>query len=111
MNRSRWLITIALGLAPVLAGMAIERPGNLKLGQSCVLGVAFDRLDERARTVSEAERRIAKATSDLENPLRPNRGRKNSEKRTARRRIDVASQAVLLPMLMRGAANALERVA
>ena len=27
MNRTRWLITIALGLAPMLASMAVQRPG------------------------------------------------------------------------------------
>jgi hypothetical protein len=91
--------------------MAVPRTCDLKLGKACVFGVAFDRLDERARTVSEAERRIAKATSDFENPLSPNRGRKNSEKRAARGRVHAASRAVFLPMLMRGAANPLERVA
>src|SRR6266536_6409811 len=77
--------------APVETGSC-----DLKLGKPCVLGVAFDRLDPRARTVGEAERRIAEATSDFENPLRGNRSRKNSEKRTARGRIDAASSAVLL---------------
>src|SRR6266567_2880758 len=38
MNRTRWLMTIVLGLAPMLAGMAMQRPvGSLKLGLGAAL--------------------------------------------------------------------------
>ena len=61
--------------------------------------------------MSQAERRIAEARSDLENPLSRDSRRKHGEKRAARRGVHAAARSVGFAMLVRRYANVLERVA
>jgi hypothetical protein len=76
-----------------------------------MLGVAFDRLDHSAGAMSQAERGIAEARSDLENPLSRDSGRKHGEERAAGRGVDAAARSVGFAMLVRREANVLEGVA
>jgi hypothetical protein len=76
-----------------------------------MLGVTLDRLDGSVRATSQAERRIAKAASDLENPFRCDCRREHGKKRATGRGIHAAARSVRFPVLMRGEANVLEWVA
>jgi hypothetical protein len=66
-----------------------------------MLGIAFDRLDHSAGAMSQAERRMAEAGSDLENPLSRDSRRKHGEKRAAGRGVHAAARSVGFVMLMR----------
>ncbi len=72
--------------------VAVPVPCDLELGEAHVLGVAFDLLDEPARTVGEVERheRNGFSRSGVASAIR-NGGCQNSEKRTAGGRIHAAS--------------------
>ncbi len=91
--------------------VAVPVPCDLELGEAHVLGVAFDRLDEPARTVGEADRRIAEATPDLENPFRSMAAARTARNGTLEVGYTLHPVAVRFPMLVRGAGNGLERVA
>ena len=76
-----------------------------------MLGVAFDRLDHSAGAMSHAERRIAEAASDFENPLCRDGRREHGQKRAAGRGVHAAARSVRFAMLVRREANVLEGVA
>jgi hypothetical protein len=94
-----------------------SNPVPVTLAQSCplgerhVLGVAFDRLDHSVGALSQAERRIAEARSNLENPLCRDSRRKHGKKRAAGRGVHAAARSVGFAMLVRREANVLEWVA
>jgi hypothetical protein len=76
-----------------------------------MLGVMLDRLDGSVGATRQAERRIAEAASDLENPFRCDCRREHGQKRVAGRGIHAAARSVRFPVLVRGEANVLEWVA
>ena len=76
-----------------------------------MVGITLDRLDHSAGAMSQAERRIAEAGSDLENPLSRDSRSKHGEKRAAGRGVHAAARSVGFAMLVRREANVLEGVA
>jgi hypothetical protein len=75
-----------------------------------MLGVVLNGLDDRVTAASQAERRVAEAASDLENPLRCDCGREHGEKRAAGRGVHAAARSVGFAMVMRREPNVLEGV-
>ena len=76
-----------------------------------MVGITLDRLDHSAGAMSQAERRIAEARSDLENPLGRGGRREHGQKRAAGGGVHAAARSVGFAMLVRRYANVLERVA
>jgi hypothetical protein len=83
---------------------------NCLLGEPRILGVAFDRLDDPFGVVSQAERRIAEAASDLKNSLRGDCHRERGKERAAGRGVHAAARSVEFAMVMGRKADVLEWV-
>ena len=124
----RHLLGIAVGedqiVRPIEPGEHIEAPAekntnpvpvsvalNCLLGEPRMPGVALNGFDLSAGPKSQAERRIAEAGSDLENPLSRDSRSKHGEKRAAGRGVHAAARSVGFAMLVRREANVLEGVA
>jgi hypothetical protein len=83
-----------------IRAIAVTNARDFQLGKSYMLGVAFDRLDERAGTAGEAERRIAKTAPDFKKPFRAYRACEDGQERTTRRRIHGAPCTMLGSMAL-----------
>jgi hypothetical protein len=76
-----------------------------------MVGITLDRLDHSAGAMSQAERRIAEARANLENPPCRDSRRKHGKKRAAGRGVHAAARSVGFAMLVRREANVFEGVA